>query len=272
VSGLHGLGPVTLFSGSRRPLPACQSGACKLVSPRLLATAPEFAGKPGNSLDPVPEDAFRICWTAGSAGLADAAVADCTQNGAEINAVRVQNTDAAALDRAFAALGFAAGGTYTLQVYADDGWKTVNGQAGKTPIATYQARLAALPESAAALATGTTANYPDVTLSLTPVQLATALRTKAAAALQATVVKPAKASTPLRLESGYLFEQGRVSAAAAYPNIRVNRSTYPASNATPYSANIGVPPQKLEVPTLAELGVTYSDLRGRSISTVLSFD
>lgn len=247
-------------------------GAFKLISPRLLATAPEFAGKPGNALDPVAEESFKICWTAGSAGLADAAVADCTQNGAELNALRLQNTDAAALDQGFAALGFTAGGTYTLKVYSDDGWKTVNGQTGKTPIATYQGRLGALPESAAALAAGTTANYPEATLSLTPVELATALRTKAAVALQATVVKPAKASTPLRLESGYLFEQGRVSAAAAYPNIRVDRSTYPASNASSYSANIGVPPQKLAVPTLAELGVTYSDLGGRSIRTVLSFD
>jgi hypothetical protein len=247
-------------------------GAYKLMSPRILATAPEFAGKPGNSLDPVPEDAFRICWTAGSAGLADAAVADCTQNGAEINAVRVQNTDAAALDRAFAALGFAAGGTYTLQVYADDGWKTVNGQAGKTPIATYQARLGALPESAAALAAGTTANYPNATMSLTPVDIATALRNKTAAAIQVTVVKPAKASTPLRLESGYIFEQGRVSASAAFPNVRLDRTTYPAANATSFSASILVPPQNLAIPTTGELGVTYNDLGGRSIRNVMSFD
>lgn len=247
-------------------------GAYKLVSPRILGTAPEFAGKPGNSLDPLPEDAFRICWAAGSAGLADAAVADCTQNGAEINALRVQNTDAAALDRAFGALGFTAGGAYTLKVYADDGWKTVNGQAGKTPIATYQGRLGALPESAGALAGGTTANYPNATMSLTPVDIATALRNKTAAAIQVTVVKPAKASTPLRLESGYIFEQGRVSASAAYPNVRMDRTTYPAASATSFSAGILVPPQNLAVPTLAELGITYSDLNGRSIRNVMSFD
>lgn len=264
----------TLVQGSSAGT-STAAGACAMpqTSQDLrLATAPEFAGKPGNSLDPVPEDAFRICWTAGSAGLADAAVADCTQNGAEINAVRVQNTDAAALDRAFAALGFAAGGTYTLQVYADDGWKTVNGQAGKTPIATYQARLGALPESAAALAAGTTANYPNATMSLTPVDIATALRNKTAAAIQVTVVKPAKASTPLRLESGYIFEQGRVSASAAFPNVRLDRTTYPAANATSFSASILVPPQNLAIPTTGELGVTYNDPGGRSIRNVMSFD
>lgn len=248
------------------------AGAYKLVSPRLLATAPEFAGKPGNTQDPLPEDSFRLCWAAGSAGLADAAVADCTQNGAELNALRVQNTDAAALDQAFGALGFTAGGTYTLKVYADDGWKTVNGQAGKTPIATYQARLAALPESAAALAAGTSVNYLEATLSLTPVDIATAVRNKTAAALQATIVKPAKASTPLRLDNVYTFEQGRVTASNAYPLVRIERTTYPASNATSVNAGIGVPPQKMVLPTTAELGISYNDLNGRAVRSVVTFD
>lgn len=246
--------------------------AYKLVSPRLLATAPEFAGKPGNSLDPVAEENFKACWSANSAGLADAAAADCTANGAEINALRVQNTDAAALDQAFGALGITAGGTYTLQVYADDGWKTVNGQAGKTPIATYQARLASLPESAAALVAGTTVNYPDVTLSLTPVEIATALRNKASVALQSTIVKPAKGSTPLRLDSTYLFESGRVNAAAAFPNVRVNPLSYPALGATSLSTTIPAPPQKMVVPTSGELAVIYNDLNGRSVRGIISFD
>lgn len=248
------------------------AGAYKLVSPRLLATAPEFAGKPGNTQDPLPEDSFRLCWAAGSAGLADAAVADCTQNGAELNALRVQNTDAAALDQAFGALGFTAGGTYTLKVYADDGWKTVNGQASKTPIATYQGRLAALPESAAALAAGTSVNFLDATLSLTPVEIATAVRNKTAAALQVTIVKPAKASTPLRLDNAYTFEQGRVTTSAPYPTVRIERTTFPASNATSLDASIGVPPQKMALPTTAELGISYNDLNGRAVRSVTSFD
>lgn len=246
--------------------------AYKLVSPRLLATAPEFAGKPGNALDPIAEETFKICWTAGSAGLAAASTADCTRNGAELNASRVQNTDPAALDQAFSALGFTAGGLYTLKLYADDGWKTVNGQEGKTPIATYQARLPVLPESAVALVAGTSANYPDVTLSLTPVDIATALRNKTTAAGQATIVKPAKASTPLRLDSSYLFEQGRVSATAAFPNVRTNPTSYPAANMTSFSVSIPSPPPNLAVPTSAEIGIIYNDLNGRSIRGLLSFD
>ncbi|MFN9476491.1 hypothetical protein [Acidovorax sp.] len=246
--------------------------AFKLVSPRLLATAPEFAGKPGNALNPPVDETFKACWSTGAASIAEAATADCTANGAELNATRVQNTDAAALDQAFNALGFTAGGTYTLQVFADDGWKTVNGQAGKTPIATYQARLAALPESAAALAAGSSANYPEVTLSLTTVDIAATLRNKASAALQTTIAKPAKASAPLRLDNTYLFEQGRVSAAAAYPNVRVNPLTYPAVAATSINSTIPAPPQNLAVPTSAELAISYSDLNGRSVRGILSFN
>lgn len=246
--------------------------AYKLVSPRLLATAPEFAGKPGNSLNPPVDETFKACWSTGSAAIADAASADCTANGAELNATRVQNADAAAVDQAFGSLGFTVGGIYTLQVFADDGWKTVNGQAGKTPIATYQARLPALPESAAALASGTSANFPEVTLSLTPADIAAALRNKSSVSLQSTIVKPAKASTPLRLDNSYLFEQGRVNASAAFPNVRINPLTYPAVTATSITSTIPLPPQNLAVPTNAELAISYSDLNGRSVRSILSFD
>lgn len=84
------------------------SGGYKLISPRVLATAPEFAGKPGNTQDPWAEDTFRICWSAGSSAFADAAAADCTRNGVELKALRVQNADPAALDQAFAVFGFTA--------------------------------------------------------------------------------------------------------------------------------------------------------------------
>lgn len=249
------------------------SGGYKLISPQVLATAPEFAGKPGNTQDPLAEDTFRICWTAGSASLADATVADCTRNGAELNALRVQNADPAALDQAFVALGFTVGSIYTVNVFADDGWKTVNGQSGKTPIATYQSRLAALPESAATLAAGTSANFVDATFSLTPVDIAAAVRNKTTASLQVTIVKPAKASTPLRLENVYLFEQGRVNASAAYPTVRIERTTYPPSSATSLSSDIvGTPPQKMAVPTTAEMGINYNDLNGRAVRRVTTFD
>lgn len=246
--------------------------AYKMVSPRLLATAPEFAAKPGNSLDPAADETFKICWNTGSSALAEAAAADCTQNGAELNAVRVQNTDAVAVDQAFAAIGFTASGTYTVKVYNDDGWKTVNGQANKTPIATYQARLGQLPESAAALASGTAASYPEATISLAPADLASAVRAKSAANFQVSVVKPAKAGTPLRLDSAYVFEQGRVSSSAAFPNVRLNQNFYPAPNATSFSANVPVPPQNLVVPTSAEFGIIYSDLNSRSVRMVTTFD
>ena len=67
--------------------------------------------------------------------------------------------------------------------------------------------------------------------------------------------------------------RGRIlGASAAFPNVRLDRTTYPAANATSFSASILVPPQNLAIPTTGELGVTYNDLGGRSIRNVMSFD
>ena len=64
----------------------------------------------------------------------------------------------AAVDAALTSLGLDTAGTeVTFALYADDGWKTVNGQQGKTPIATYKVKL---KNAAYPLAQLSTESYP----------------------------------------------------------------------------------------------------------------
>ena len=109
-------------------------------------------------------------------------MADCVLSGASSSSNGTFTTTAALADSGFDALGFVAGGTYTYKVYNDDGWKTVNGQSTRTPIATYTTTLRTLPYSAVTLA-GADINsdlYPRLTSSLSAVNIATAIRNKSA--------------------------------------------------------------------------------------------
>ena len=124
----------------------------KMVSPRLLRDDPLFAGKVGNFVDWRDTDTFRICRTP-TGGLAAADVADCVTNGAATDRFgHFGATDPLVQDTAFNALGITAGGVYTVKLYAGTGWKTVNGQAAETPIATYTRTLENLPMSTVTLA------------------------------------------------------------------------------------------------------------------------
>src|SRR5690606_5967088 len=118
--------------------------------------------------------------------------------------------DPAAVDASFAGYGFEVNGVYTIKVYNDDGWKTVNGQAGKTPIATYTTKLNRLPASAVALAAGAASAYGDATLSMTPVQIAALARNKASGSLKADETVKAKVDgQTLPFVYLYFFEQGK---------------------------------------------------------------
>jgi hypothetical protein len=127
----------------------------KLVSPRVMRDAPEFAGKNNNYLNWPNDDAFRMCRIAGS-NVPVAAIADCAGLGAGGFDWGWGPTSApnAAADQSFADQGWIAGGIYRIDVYNDDGWKTVNGQAGRTPIATYWATLETLPYTFVQMTTG----------------------------------------------------------------------------------------------------------------------
>ncbi len=120
----------------------------KLLSPRLLRSAPELQGKVGNFLNWRDDDSFRNCRFAnGSVPVAH--VVNCAQDGGSSNVwgIGFTSTPAATQDQAFANQGWLAGGVYRFDLYNDDSWRTVNGQLGKTPTATYYAALDRLPHT-----------------------------------------------------------------------------------------------------------------------------
>ena len=122
------------------------SQSWKMVSPRLLRSAPELKGKTGNYVNLLDHDNFR--WCAGSEGnLPLASEADCVQWGAPGDNWGITSTYDNLDDKAFNDLGWVVGGVYKLDVYNDDGWKTVNGHANSTPIATHYETLKALPST-----------------------------------------------------------------------------------------------------------------------------
>lgn len=116
-------------------------GSRKLLCPSLLREAAELAGKRGNYLNLAIDHPFLQCRSA-SGGIAQADVANCTADGASgyDHGLSTASPNATA-DANFAALGWAEQGVYSFQLYDDDGWKTVNGHAGRTPIATYYTLL-----------------------------------------------------------------------------------------------------------------------------------
>ena len=170
-------------------------GSLKLLSARIFRAAPELAGKRRNVIDFRDIENFSFCSNATGDNAAPAVTADCVANGGVFGSGygQVSSSSAATVDTAFANLNIKAGDAYTIAVYNDDGWKTVNGQLGKTPIATYTNVLRALPFSAATLAgTGVTADlFPRVATSTkTPAEIATAIKAKAAISTDATWTLP----------------------------------------------------------------------------------
>lgn len=145
-----------------RVLPGGATWSVKLISPQLLATDPLLSGKIGNFLSGLSysEDSFRLCTNSGGV-VVSAVLVDCslgtngTDMGANITALpdfgSLLLANVSAGDISFADFLFVAGEEYTFRLYNDDGWKTVNGQAGKTPIATYIQKLERLPYTFAEL-------------------------------------------------------------------------------------------------------------------------
>jgi hypothetical protein len=257
--------------------------ALKLVSPRLLRDATEFAGKNGNFVDWRDIDSFRICrggpGTAVITGsIAAAEAADCVANGAiSSNWGVYNNQDPVALDTLFDAIGLVAGGTYTVKLYNDDGWKTVNGQLGKTPMATYTNTLRNLPMNTVALA-GTVAaplnKFPLVlTTSKTAFDVATLIKSKAAFSTDLTWSKPGAMpdGRATALNTLWTFEQGRATTGTAFnPASRQINFSYPAPSATAATLNVPAAVSALVTPTYAEATFEFSNRNGnlvRNLST-----
>jgi hypothetical protein len=199
---VRGPGPTNTIDGVVYPF------SMKFISPRLLKSAPELQGKPGNFLNWPDDDSFRYCSLASGSLVPVVHIVDCVAQGATANDWGIGYTDVAdaAADARFVAQGWVAGGLYRFDVYNDDGWKSVNGHANKTPLATYYATLDRLPYSFVEMA----GKYPVIDLGgLSPVQVTTNANSATPAPLALSWTRPGALPGPvLQLFQGSEFHQG----------------------------------------------------------------
>ncbi|TXT40803.1 MAG: hypothetical protein FD135_865 [Comamonadaceae bacterium] len=257
--------------------PGLPSAGVKMLSPRIQRDDPLFAGKRGNFVDWLDTDLFTICRSATSSRPA-ANLADCATSGASSNNFGAFNLSATATDTTFDAMGFVAGGSYSVALYNDDGWKTVNGQATQTPIATYTRTLGSLPYSAVALASsGVNADlFPRITSSLTPVEQATQVRNKTASTMNLSWTALGVMPDVAKFGWGSIssFVSGLASAGpATWPGSRQSASSYPAAGTTTISNyTVSAPSSLLVTPTYGEVSVYLVDRNGVAISSTRTFE
>ena len=262
--------------------PGLPSAGMKMLSPRILRDDPLMAGKRGHIVDWKDRDSFRYC-RASNGSVAGADVADCVAQGATSSSPGIFNRTAAQADAEFDAMGFVAGGVYTAQVYNDDGWKTINGHATQTPIATYTTTLHRLPYSAVALAGSGPDNdlFPRLTTTLGKADIAQALREKTpfSTGLDFTALGAMPDAATFGWGEINLFLQGDAAGVTSTP------FGFPRSRQSPLAvvgpmagdtqvANFSVPaPTSLLVtPRYGEIAIYQYDRRGRTVSSIVSFE
>ncbi len=271
---LSGVGPATTVGSTTVPF------SLKFISPRLLRSAPELAGKTGNFLNWLDDDSWRYCRAAGS-GTPVASQADCVGLGASSyeSGITTATPDDAA-DRSFIAQGWAAGAVYRFDVYNDDGWKTINGQAGKTPIATYYSTLDKLPYTFVEMAgSGVAADkFPRLTFgAMTSAQVRGNAVSATPAAMAASWNVPPALSDARRfgLSVSYEYHQGaKVGNAnsAFYPGYRWAFNSYPASTATTQPDwAVNAKPTDQVSKSYFEFTLLYSDRTDQQILSLVSF-
>jgi hypothetical protein len=248
----------------------------KLLSPRVARSAPEMAGKPGNTLNWLDDDNFRLCLASASSAPASASLANCAGEGASgDNWGSTATSLGAGADAAFDALGFMPGGTFLFAVHADDGWKTVNGHAGRTPIATYTATLRQLPYPFADMAAG---RFPVLHFDgLSPKLMRDNFVSATPAPLEMRWTAPAAMADnrAFRAQQVWEFFNGRqrgASASAYYPNYRYLHRWYPGAAATQFDLPITATPATMQAKQSVELLLQFSDRNdGEVISSLLFY-
>ena len=250
-----------------------------MISPRIQRSDPLFAGKRGNFVNWLDTDNFRICRNSNNGGNGrDANLADCVNFGAGGNNQGVFNRPANLADSEFDALGMVAGGSYTFAVHNDDGWKTINGFASQTPIASYTRILRRLPYSAVALAGAGPGSdsYPHITSSKTPVELAAIFMSKVAGItdLSWTALGTMPDAAKYGFGSVYSYEEGPANVALTFwPRSRQFLSVFPVNGALS-AANFPIPAAAnvLVQPTYAEIGVDYANRNSGFVGSRISFE
>ena len=276
-----GPGPATSVAGVTKTF------SVKMISPRLLRDDALLAGKRGNYTNWKDDDSFRFCSSVAS-GILNAELSDCVTNGGAGNnfgwnrASTSPNTVASS-DAGFDAYGFQVG-NYTFNIYNDDGWKTVNGQAGKTPIATYTARLEKLPYSFADM--GVTLNtafaiptskFPQFSnASLSTADIAARLQLSTATTFTSTWTAPVVPDADVwRLSSGGEYFDGAKSTntlGAFWPALRFFTPAYPSSTALTGTTTISAKPAEISVKNYSEFSLTYTNRNGGRIQSAVAFN
>jgi len=274
VSDPMGNATYVIVTGPGPTGPNGEPFSLKLLSPRLLKSAPELAGKNGNFLNWAEDETFRFCRIAG-AGVPVAPIADCVGQGATGNnwgwTTSMPN---AAADAGFASQGWMAGARYTFHVYNDDGWKSVNGHAGRTPIATLQETLDRLPFSFVDMAGGgpDNDNFPRFTAPDSDAAFVANLKAASPLPINAawTALSAPALAAGFRLFSTYeYFEGPKMGNVTLYPGYRSNIEQYPGSTATSLSGwPVTATLTDMSGKTYAEFGLAYLD---RGFGRVISY-
>lgn len=248
----------------------------KMLSPRLVREAAEMQSKPGNG-NYANTDFFRICGSDSGFTTSDASTANCTQFGttgenwgASVNAPFTA-TSLADGDRRFEAYGFTAGAQMQIQLFNDDGWKTVNGQQGKTPVASYTVTLSSVPYTFMALGTAPASYTYFDELSLSNAAIAAALRGSGASltAKWTPAVAPAGYGKLVATDLG-VFRQG--PSATTGQLVRVNTPFVPVASATSGTISIGGKIDGTTGTTYGEYSLTYSDRSGHQVTVSQRFN
>lgn len=262
----------------------------KMLSTRLLKSDPLLAGKTGNFTNWRGDDFFRFCRS--TVSVVPASAADCATNGATGNGFgntlqtsatgTVTATNLEAFDAGFNNIGFVAGGTYRFDVYNDDGWKTINGQAGKTPVFSYTTVLERLPYTHAEMLGGVVASadkFPKITAaSLTPPQVASSLQSSTSTSFSVTWSAPTLLTDNrvFRLTEVGEFFQGPLTSNAVgifNPAERYYVPAFPGSTAVAASALvISAKPATVSSKTYSELALYFTDRNDGRIISLVNFD
>lgn len=267
---------VTWASGQAGAAP----NSLKLLSPRIARDAAEMQGVPGNATY-TDTDRFRNCRSNTDNTEANAATADCTKLGVRSDTwgwrVRQSQSNPAGYavgDTGFASLGLdKAGIEVTFAIYADDGWRTVNGQQGKTPIATYVVKIKNASYPFAQL---TQDDYPQFA-SLSPSGSAIVAAFKAdggTATAGLLAAMPPAGGLPMKLQSVTSYRQGpSAGSASGLPTVRTAGmvGTVAADGKTA-TIPFGGKPEGASATTYAEFGLTYTDRNGRAMFYNLQFN
>lgn len=264
-----------IVSGPGIPTP---SHSIKLISSQLLRDNPQFTNRFGRFLELDDSRNFRMCKNSADEVATDAQTADCVQFGGSTASIGYTNKLAREVDTNFDALGFVAGGIYTFDLYNDDGWNTVNGQNGKTPVATYTAKLNSLPYSAVTMAGDQPANdlFPKFTgTSIPTTDIASSLLSLNSFSFD--VDWSTLAATPdavlFGLSDIYIGTEGYPSGVAngGWPRNLKDTTIYPDINATSATLTIPTASTQMARRTYGQYMLEFSNRRGHIIQSEIQY-